>query len=131
MSISQTAARAQVEQYFDSFNRGQFEQTASLFSPAGQLIPPFEGSIVGSENILHYLNKQANSMAATPQDWTVAPKDGGQWQVDVLGKVKALVFQVNVSWQFLVTATGEIERADIKLMASPKELLSLRSVAAT
>ncbi len=130
MSISQASARQLVERYFETFNQAAFEQTAALFAESGQLIPPFEGAIVGSESILSYLNKQACDMHAQPQEWNVHSKDADQWQVEVIGKVKAMVFQVNVNWQFEIAPTGELESATIRLIASPKELLSLRSTTA-
>ncbi|MEO0649029.1 MAG: ketosteroid isomerase family protein [Cyanobacteria bacterium J06650_10] len=143
-AVDQAAARELVEQYFDSFNRGDFAQTASLFASTGQLTPPFEGSVTGPDAIFSYLQKKAENMEAMPDQWTLYRADygqgdekpyaqiSGQWLVEVAGKVKAIVFQVNVVWQFIVTQDvmtqhSEIESAKIKLVASPKELFSLRS----
>lgn len=127
IGVSKANARALIEQYFDSFNQGDFEKTASLFSQTGQLMPPFEDEITGPTEILSYLNKKAENMEAMPKQWSLYQEESDQWRVDVLGKVKAIVFQVNVNWQFTVTPSHEIGTAKIKLVASPKELLSLRS----
>ncbi|MGB3572507.1 MAG: ketosteroid isomerase family protein [Phormidesmis sp.] len=127
MGISQGSARALTEQYFDSFNRGEFDQTARLFAQAGQILPPFEAATVGRENIARYLEKKAKNMVANPEQWTFYQEEPGQWQIEVKGKVQAIVFQVNVIWQFAVTCSGQIGSARITLVASPKELLSLRA----
>ena len=128
MAIRKAQVTALIEQYFDSFNQGNFEQTANLFDQAGQLMPPFEGPIVGPTEIQTYLQKKAANMEAMPRQWSIDQSASDQWQVDVFGQVKAIVFQVNVNWQFAVTPDGEIGAARVKLVASPKELLSLRSV---
>ncbi|MEL7330602.1 MAG: ketosteroid isomerase family protein [Cyanobacteria bacterium J06560_2] len=140
-AASQKAARQVIERYFASFNQGDFEQTAALFAQTGELMPPFEGAIAGQANILNYLQKKAQDMMATPMQWSVhpiksgpvedapenGPEKGSPWQINVTGKVKAIVFQVNVSWQFTVDGAGQIASAKIKLLASPKELLSLQT----
>ncbi len=127
MKISRSCARGLVEQYFASFNRGDFEQTARLFAQTGQLLPPFEAATTGREAIAHYLAKKAKNMTAKPEQWTFYQEEPGLWQVEVKGKVQAIVFQVNAIWQFAITCTGQINSAQIELVASPKELLSLRT----
>jgi len=127
MEISQGSARALTEQYFDSFNKGEFEQTSRLFAQAGQLLPPFEAATVGRENIARYLEKKAKNMVASPEQWTFYQEEPGQWQIEVKGKVQAIVFQVNVIWQFAITCSGQIDSVRITLVASPKELLSMRA----
>ncbi len=125
--VSRSEVRCLVEQYFDSFNAGNFEQTAMLFAQTGQLLPPFETAIAGQDNIGRYLEKKAKAMTAEPQHWTFHQEESGQWQIEVLGKVQTVVFQVNVTWQFAVVSAAQIDSVRIKLVASPKELLSLRA----
>ena len=127
MSISQSQAHHLINGYFESFNQGKFEKTAALFGETGKLNPPYEAPIVGRERIFSYLQKKAKGMVATPQEWTFHSEEGDRWRVDVQGKVQAIVFQVNVTWQFVVTDLSQIASARIKLVASPKELLNLRA----
>ena len=47
--------RELTEQYFQTFNENQFDQTAALFTSKGQLIPPFDSPVVGEQAILAYL----------------------------------------------------------------------------
>ena len=118
-----------VEQYFTCLNQQQFDQMASLFADDGKMYPPFDGAIVGNEAIERYLRKSATDMSANPQQWEVVQTAEGDWKVNVTGKVTAIVFKVRVNWHFDITSAGEISAARIKLLASPKELLNLRSVA--
>ncbi|MGB7087326.1 MAG: ketosteroid isomerase family protein [Phormidesmis sp.] len=125
-NAEQTALNT-VEQYFERFNQKQFNQVAVLFDDEGQLCPPFDSPLVGPEKISAYLRRAAKNMTAHPQEWQPQPLETAQWQINVSGKVETSVFKVNVGWQFIVTPTGKIEQASIKLLASPKELLNLRS----
>ena len=129
MRVSQAIARSTVQQYFDSFNQKKFEQTAALFAQAGQLTAPFEGATVGPNNIQQYLEKKAQNMSATPQRWDFSIAEEDRWHVEVTGKVKTSVFQVNVSWLFFVNDNSQLTSARVKLIASPAELLNLRAVA--
>jgi hypothetical protein len=119
-------AQAVVEQYFETFNQGAFEQTADLFAPTGKLSPPFESAIVGPVDIARYLHKSGQQMVACPQSFDWQPLPGGHLQVAVKGRVQAIAFGVNVAWQFEVNAEGRLTQATIRLMASPNELLSLK-----
>ncbi|MEL7053500.1 MAG: ketosteroid isomerase family protein [Cyanobacteria bacterium J06588_5] len=131
MRVSRAIAHKTVQRYFDSLNQGQFVTTAALFAQTGQLIAPFEGATVGPGNIQTYLEKKAKNMSATPQQWSFSPRENDQWQVEVSGKVKTTVFQVNVSWLFFINDSSQLISARVKLIASPIELLNLRAVAST
>lgn len=128
------SAQRLIEQYFETFNQQAFDQTAALFAAQGSLTPPFEGAIVGRGKVQAYLAKKAVNMHAQPEEWNF-PADGDTvndgpplYRVAVQGRVKAIVFQVSVLWEFEIAPTCEIAIARVKLIATPKELLSLRSV---
>ncbi len=142
-----TVGRCVTEEYFRSFNENQFEQTAALFGEKGELVPPFESPIVGKQAILAYLEREAGNITAFPERWEMI--EGGRNtpqalsgdrsqtpqipQIIVTGKVNAIVFNVNVAWHFILTANdgtsalSQIERVRIKLLASPAELLGMKS----
>jgi len=115
-----------IKQYFYSLNHQQFEATAALFSTEGRLYPPFEASLQGREKILTYLKRKAGNMETNLSKWDLTPLEGGGWRVDVVGTVKTAHFKVNVGWQFVLTATGEIAEVHIKLLASLKELIKFQ-----
>jgi len=114
-----------LDQYFRSFNSEDYEAVASLFNAAGVLRPPFEDGIVGPEAILAYLKQEAKGMRATPLDAEATPLEQGQRQVVVQGKVKALVFIVNVRWTFTLNDDDSIADVHIKLLASLQELMQM------
>ena len=117
-----------VQAYFNTVNRKAFEETADLFAEDGQLVPPFDKPIVGREAIATYLKKEASDMTFTPMACEPAEVDSSMGEsFAVKGKVKNSLFVVNVSWQFDVQETGEIASVKVKLLASLKELMNLRS----
>ena len=122
---------AVVRQYFSAFNRSEFDTVTALFAESGSLYPPFEPPVVGREAIAVYLAREADGMQASPQRVEASPLEDGRILVDVRGKVTALVFKVNVSWQFVLTASGEIESVRVDLLASLEELLKIRPYAAS
>ncbi|WP_204137989.1 nuclear transport factor 2 family protein [Halomicronema sp. CCY15110] len=115
-----------VEHYFSSFNAGDFDATAALFAIDGALHPPFESAIVGTAAIAQYLKAEAEGMQAYPEMLEVTQTDASSRRILVKGRVKALVFKVNVAWTFEIDETEQIRSAEIKLLASMQELLSLR-----
>jgi hypothetical protein len=128
-SPSQTTplqAEPTVECYFSSFNAGDFDVTAALFAKDGTLQPPFEVEIVGAKAIAQYLKTEAAGMQAYPESLEVQSISEGCRQVLVKGRVKALVFKVNVSWIFEINESEQIELVEVKLLASMQELLGLR-----
>ena len=125
--VSALRAEPIVERYFSSFNAGDFDATAALFASDGALHPPFESAIVGTSAIAQYLKAEAEGMQAYPEMLEVTQTDAGSRRILVKGRVKALVFKVNVAWTFEVDETEQIRSAGIKLLASMQELLSLRS----
>ncbi len=124
--MTEADIRKTVQQYFDCFNQKAFAQAAALFSQEGQLKPPFDDWVVGSDAIAQYLQQKAQNMTAFPQHWQVQRLETDSWQLEVTGQVRAIAFKVNIAWHFIVNAEGTIDRASIKLLASPKELLGLR-----
>jgi len=119
-------SEAVIIDYFTTFNRAAFTQTASLFAETGELLAPFEKPIVGRDKIAAYLTQEAKGM-------TVLPKQG-KYEANaeaiaykVMGKVKTSLFSVNVAWYFTLNAKHQIATARIKLLASPQELLGLKS----
>lgn len=110
------------EQYFENFNQGNYAAVATLFSDAGCLCPPFEAEILGPPAIATYLAQEAVGMRAIPKESQIQPTDEGR-QVTVKGRVKTPLFTVNVQWIFAITATDQIQRVEIKLLASLQELL--------
>lgn len=118
-----------ISRYFETFNRQEFESTASLFAPEGALLAPFEEPVVGYEAILTYLQQEAAGMEANPQflentsELEVAPDSR---QIIVKGSVKAVVFNVNVAWTFLLDAGDRIQQVRVKLLASLEDLIKFR-----
>jgi hypothetical protein len=114
-----------VLRYFETMNAGDFEATAALFAADGSLKAPFESGIVGPELIAAYLKQEAQGMKLEPRQGT-SNSENGQMQVQVTGKVQTSWCGVNVSWIFQLNQQREIIAANIKLLASPQELLSLQ-----
>ena len=119
-----------VRQYFELFNRGEFQEVASLFAIDGCLQPPFEEPIVGQAAISTYLHEEADGMKAEPLTIEACPLEDGTWQVNAVGKVNAVVFKVNVAWSFVVTAQCELASVRVDLKASLQELLKIRPTGA-
>ena len=134
-AISTEAAIAMpeaIQRYFDTVNAKDFDQTAALFAAEGQLFPPFEKPVQGHEAIAHYLNQEASDMTFSPSNIASqsaserAPADSYSGEAfTVKGKVKNSLFAVNVSWLFVLNASGEIESVKVKLLAKLEELLKL------
>ncbi|PSN17047.1 nuclear transport factor 2 [filamentous cyanobacterium CCP5] len=125
-SIGRLQKTAAVERYFQTFNQGQFLETAQLFTQAGQLQPPFEDPIVGPDAIYAYLKREAAGMQANPQETTIEQLEANDQRIVVKGNVKALIFNVNAAWIFKLNPQGHIEQVEVKLLASLQELLTLR-----
>ena len=115
-----------VLRYFETLNAGNFSATASLFALEGALHPPFEEPVVGREAIVAYLRAEAEGMTLYPRQGIVETLEDNQIRVEIQGKVKTLVFSVNVAWQFILTPDREILHVQVKLLASLQELLKLR-----
>ncbi|MEO1590231.1 MAG: ketosteroid isomerase family protein [Cyanobacteria bacterium J06632_22] len=112
--------------YFEFFNLSQYQQVAALFAEDGRLFPPFESPIVGQQHIAQYLTKEADGMTITVSNSETELLEDGRLQVDVRGKVTALVFQVNVAWRFLLTPDQAIESVKVDLLATLEELFKIR-----
>lgn len=116
--------------YFATVNQAEFVQTASLFAEHGSLLAPFEKPIVGRAKIAAYLNKEAKGMKLLPQQGICASESEIESNCEtykILGKVKTALFSVNVAWYFTLSQDDKIATVQIKLLASPQELLSLNS----
>ncbi|MBE9062169.1 nuclear transport factor 2 family protein [cf. Phormidesmis sp. LEGE 11477] len=141
-----------VQQYFETANAGDYEQTSALFAEDGQLVPPFEQPIVGRDAIAHYLTAEAIGMDFTPLKYeAVGSEEGPEEDSEesasdlsttsqpcsakhspaqhwlVRGKVKTPLFVVNVAWEFDLNEAQEISSVKVKLLAKLNELLRLRS----
>ena len=114
-----------IEDYFRSFNAGDFEQTASLFTADGMLQAPFEEPIVGRSEIIRYLQDEAHGMEATPQFVQTTINQEG-CEVVVKGRVKAMIFHVNVAWTFQINQLARIQMVEVELLASLKDLVQFR-----
>ena len=112
--------------YFNTFNRAEFARTASLFAEDGELLAPFEKPIVGREKIAAYLYREAKGMSVLPRQGTL-DLESERNTYKVVGKVKTSLFSVNVAWFFKINSDAQIAIARIKLLASPQELLGLKS----
>ena len=121
--------------YFGLLNAERYAEAAALFAEDGVLYPPFESGVVGPVAIAYYLETEAQGMRLQPREGITEtdPGDGhGDGapveQVQVVGKVQTSMFSVNVKWLFTLNAQGHLLSARVKLLASPQELLNLRSV---
>ena len=114
-----------IEQYFEDFNREDYAAVAALLNSDGVLRPPFEEGLIGPEAIQDYLMKEARGMRAIPLGTEVQALESGQRHIIITGRVKALVFIVNVQWTFIVNDDNTILDAHIKLLASLQELMQI------
>ncbi|MGV0029190.1 ketosteroid isomerase family protein [Phormidesmis priestleyi] len=115
-----------IVEYFEAINSGDFEKTSALFAIEGAMKPPFESPIMGREAIAQYLQTEAKGMTLQPKQGITQVLEDGCTEVEVSGQVQTPLFGVNVSWKFLLNTDQEILFAQIKLLASPQELLKLR-----
>ncbi|MEC4895966.1 MAG: nuclear transport factor 2 family protein [Oscillatoria sp. PMC 1051.18] len=112
--------------YFETLNAGDFEGTAALFAPDGVMYPPFESAIAAAD-LADYLEAEAVGMTLYPQQGILKNlAEDRQIEVRVTGKVDTPYFSVNVAWSFVLNSEREILAVEIKLLASPQELLNLR-----
>jgi len=112
--------------YFQTFNAGNFAETAALFAVDGALHPPFESPVVVPLAIAAYLKQEAKGMRLFPKEKVALETDNGYVLLKVTGKVKTPLFGLNVGWIFVLNSDQEIAAATILLLASPQELLNLR-----
>ena len=116
-----------VLRYFETLNAGDFEATANLFAEDGVLHAPFEEPIIGSSSIATYLKTEARGMQLEPQQGVSQILEDGNVEVQVSGRVQTSAFGINVAWLFLLNSDKKILSVTVKLLASPQELLNLRS----
>ena len=116
-----------VLRYFETLNAGDFEATANLFALDGVLHAPFEEPIMGSSSIATYLKTEARGMQLEPQQGVSQILEDGNVEVQVSGRVQTSAFRINVAWLFLLNSHQKILSVTVKLLASPQELLNLRS----
>ncbi len=116
-----------VLRYFETLNAGDFEATANLFAEDGVLHAPFEEPIIGSSSIATYLKTEARGMQIEPQQGVSQILEDGNVEVQVSGRVQTSAFGINVAWLFLLNSDQKLLSVTVKLLASPQELLNLRS----
>ena len=116
-----------VLRYFETLNAGDFDGTANLFAEDGVLHAPFEEPIIGSISIASYLKTEARGMQLEPQQGVSQILEDGNVEVQVSGRVLTSAFGINVAWLFLLNSDQKILSVTVKLLASPQELLNLRS----
>jgi hypothetical protein len=116
-----------VLRYFETLNAGDFEATANLFAEDGVLHAPFEEPIIGRISIATYLKTEARGMQLEPQQGVSQILEDGNVEVQVSGRVQTSAFGINVAWLFLLNSDQKILSVTVKLLASPQELLNLRS----
>lgn len=118
-----------IDSYFETINQHDFVATAKLFAETGKLLAPFESPIIGHDAIALYLSQEANGMKLVPRRIDIVTKttEDNPYSVEVVGKVKTSLFTVNVGWYFGFSQTQKITVAKIKLLASPRELLSFKT----
>jgi hypothetical protein len=116
-----------VLRYFETLNAGDFEATANLFAEDGVLHAPFEEPIIGSSSIATYLKTEARGMQLEPQQGVSQILEEGNLEVQVSGRVQTSAFGINVAWLFLLSSDQKLLSVTVKLLASPQELLNLRS----
>lgn len=113
--------------YFETLNAGDFDAAANLFADDGVLHAPFEEPIIGSISIATYLKTEARGMKLEPQQGVSQILEDGNVEVPVSGRVQTSAFGINVAWLFLLNSDQKILSVTVKLLASPQELLNLRS----
>ena len=116
-----------VLRYFETLNAGDFDATANLFAEDGVLHAPFEDPIIGSSSIATYLKTEARGMQLEPQQGVSEILEDGNVEVQVSGRVQTSAIGINVAWLFLLNSDQKILSVTVKLLASPQELLNLRS----
>jgi hypothetical protein len=116
-----------VLRYFETLNAGDFEATANLFAEGGVLHAPFEEPIIGSRSIATYLKTEARGMQLEPQQGVSEILEDGNVEVQVSGRVQTSAFGINVAWLLLLNSDQKLLSVTVKLLASPQELLNLRS----
>ncbi|MEG4233487.1 nuclear transport factor 2 family protein [Microcoleus sp. Pol11C3] len=116
-----------VLRYFETLNAGDFEATANLFAEDGVLHAPFEDPITGRISIATYLKTEARGMQLEPQQGVSQILEDGNVEVQVSGRVQTSAFGVNVGWLLLLNSDQKLLSVTVKLLASPQELLNLRS----
>jgi hypothetical protein len=112
--------------YFMQLNHGDFRGTASLFTPAGILQPPFEPMIQGRAAIAAYLEKEAKGMQFYPEWGEKLANDGEHTKFQINGRVQTALFIVGVKWLMQVNLAKEIVAVEIKLTDSLNDLLNFQ-----
>jgi hypothetical protein len=118
--------------YIEAMNADRFDTAVALFTPNGALQPPFQKPIVGRDAIARYMRAEAQGLNIMPKQGISETLANGSKQIKVTGIVQTPWFGVNVgmniAWRFLIDPEGKIFFVAIDMLASPRELLSLRPV---
>ncbi|MBW4644635.1 MAG: nuclear transport factor 2 family protein [Goleter apudmare HA4340-LM2] len=118
---------ATILRYFETLNAGDWGATAVLFAEDGVMHPPFASGIVGTDAIAAYLQQEAQDIKAYPHQGITGTSATGEIQIQVTGKAQTSWCSVNMLWLFILNQQRQILYTKIKLLASPQELLALRS----
>jgi hypothetical protein len=110
--------------YFMQLNHGDFRGTASLFTTAGILQPPFEPMIQGRDAIAAYLEKETKGMKFYPAWGEKLVNDGEHTKFKIHGKVETALFTVGIKWLMQVDVVKEIVAVEVKLTDSLNNLLN-------
>lgn len=117
--------------YMENMNAFDFEGAVALFTEDGALQPPFEKPIVGQKNILAYMRDECYGLKLMPEQGVSKRVEEGFTQIKVTGKVKTPWFgdkvAIDLAWRFLLNPAGQIFFVAIDVLASPEELLNLKS----
>ena len=117
-----------IDEYFTRLNNGEFNRAAELFTAQGQLDPPVGNSIKGRDLIAQYLAEEAKGMRFCPEDGKLLMSINKYTKYEIQGKVEINWFTINVSWSIQLNAEKEIMAIEVKLLASPNDLLSFSRV---
>jgi hypothetical protein len=120
-----------VSDYMENMNAFDFERVVALFTEDGALQPPFEKPIVGRENILAYTRDECYGLKLIPEQGVSKRVEEGFTQIKVTGKVKTPWFgdkvAIDLAWRFSLDRADRIFFVAIDVLASPEELLNLKS----
>ncbi|WP_198013415.1 nuclear transport factor 2 family protein [Thalassoporum mexicanum] len=113
--------------YFQTLANQDFEATASLFAPDGELCPPFEDGVVGKVAIANYLAQEAIGIKPNPKEGFAEYFADGTVHLKITGRVELPWCAVNVAWRFALDRNRQITCVAIDLLATMQELLKFRN----
>jgi hypothetical protein len=120
-----------IHEYFARLNSNNFTEAAELFWEEGYLKPPFEKLIRSRKEIAAYFGREATGMVFYPEHGQILGQNNEKnilpdtiyIEYQIQGKVQMSLFAVKVQWLIQLNCTKEIMAMEVKLLASPHELL--------